>query len=83
MCLDLLGDAVSKLSRPAELALVNVGCWVTCRHTRNTELTATLLMTVRVEEHYMIRYRGGSVVTGVLKHNLPASRRVAGAHMGG
>lgn len=30
MGLDLLGDTVSKLGRPAELALVNVGRWVTC-----------------------------------------------------
>ena len=31
MGLDLLGDAVSKLGRPAELALVNVGRWVAYR----------------------------------------------------
>ena len=32
MGLDLLGDTVGKLGRPAELALVNVSCWVTCAY---------------------------------------------------
>lgn len=37
MGLDLLGDTISKLGRPAELGLVNVGCWVTCTDIHNNE----------------------------------------------
>ena len=62
MGLDLLGDTVGKLGRPAELALVNVSCWVTCayRHA-SLELLQQYKITLNTKRRYL-RGREGAAL---------------------